>query len=596
LQQLRLTTFLLLINALVVLTACSGGGLAGVTPNGVTPNGGLATGASGASVDSGALVRIAIPARHYRRHDRRGHYVSPATRSIAIVVTSNAGETRNYDANLTPSTNPNCTPVPVVCSLVLSLKPGKYTASIATYDGLLDGRHQPTGSELSANQKVSLTIVRAHKNVIAVALGGLPASISIFPSASSTLTGTVGEGFGLSRCGAGPQKVYAYGVDADGNLIIGAGAPTMSIKSGDVSLAVSSPAPATPNTFTFTPPSPPSFPYPGLTVFLTAGASPAADSGGRAATLLTKVTFSSNICGVLTEFPLPSASSGPRGLAIGPDNAIWFTERTGDRIGRITTAATRASPNITEYSIPTAFAGPTGIATGPDGALWFTECYAGQIGRLPLSGSPIFEFPTGEPFSGPTEIVAGPDRAMWFTERATNNVGRIATSGRIVVQEFPAPTASSAPTAITVGNDGALWFTEASGDKIGRIPVTGPPMTEFPVGSSHVIPRGIANDASGNIWFTECSGGRFGWLPTSGSPVTTSSIAGSWPLGITLGPDGAMWIAEGAANLIASVTTSGVIATYPVPTASSQPAFIITGPDGALWFTEFTGNKIGRIQ
>jgi hypothetical protein len=37
------------------------------------------------------------------------------------------------------------------------------------------------------------------------------------------------------------------------------------------------------------------------------------------------------------------------------------------------------------------------------------------------------------------------------------------------------------------------------------------------------------------------------------------------------------------------------ITEFPVPSASSEPIGITTGPDGALWFNEYSGNKIGRI-
>ena len=43
---------------------------------------------------------------------------------------------------------------------------------------------------------------------------------------------------------------------------------------------------------------------------------------------------------------------------------------------------TTTTGDITEFPIPTASSGATGIALGPDGALWFTETTAGKIGRV----------------------------------------------------------------------------------------------------------------------------------------------------------------------------------------------------------------------
>ena len=42
--------------------------------------------------------------------------------------------------------------------------------------------------------------------------------------------------------------------------------------------------------------------------------------------------------GTITEFPLPTASSGPDFITAGPDGALWFTEHGASKIGRITTA------------------------------------------------------------------------------------------------------------------------------------------------------------------------------------------------------------------------------------------------------------------
>src|SRR5216684_1342561 len=99
--------------------------------------------------------------------------------------------------------------------------------------------------------------------------------------------------------------------------------------------------------------------------------------------------------GTITEFPIPTASSTPRGITAGPDGNLWFTERGGNSIGRIT-----PSGSITEFPTPTANSGPEGIAAGPDGNLWFTEYVGNQIGRITTSGT-IVELPIPSPRSDP---------------------------------------------------------------------------------------------------------------------------------------------------------------------------------------------------
>jgi virginiamycin B lyase len=74
------------------------------------------------------------------------------------------------------------------------------------------------------------------------------------------------------------------------------------------------------------------------------------------------------------QFPV---SSSPWGITAGPDGNLWFTEHSGNKIGRITPAGV-----ITEFPIPTRRSGPFGITAGPDGNLWFTETNGNKIGAF----------------------------------------------------------------------------------------------------------------------------------------------------------------------------------------------------------------------
>jgi hypothetical protein len=63
-----------------------------------------------------------------------------------------------------------------------------------------------------------------------------------------------------------------------------------------------------------------------------------------------------------------------------------------------------AAVTITEYAIPTGGSQPIGITAGPDGNLWFTELSGNKIGKITTSGT-ITEFPAGG--SQPYGITAG---------------------------------------------------------------------------------------------------------------------------------------------------------------------------------------------
>src|SRR5262249_16831374 len=88
--------------------------------------------------------------------------------------------------------------------------------------------------------------------------------------------------------------------------------------------------------------------------------------------------------GTLSEFPIPTTSSRSSSIVAGPDGNLWFTEQSGNKVGRVTPAGI-----ITEFSIPGS--NPIGIAAGADGNLWFTEFGANKIGRI-TTGGLIAEF------------------------------------------------------------------------------------------------------------------------------------------------------------------------------------------------------------
>ena len=275
---------------------------------------------------------------------------------------------------------------------------------------------------------------------------------------------------------------------------------------------------------------------------------------GRRSAVLILALLGAGLAGVaggqvITEFPIPTASSYPLGIAARPDGNLWFTEYEPGQIGRITTAGV-----VTEFPIPTANNHPYGITAGPDGNFWFTEIQGNQIGRITTAGV-VTEFPIPTANSDPRGIAAGPDGNLWFTEELANKIGRITPAG--LVTEFPIPTANSGPHGIASGPDGNLWFTEWNVNQIGRITTAGV-VTEFPI-------------------------------------PTASSYPYVYPEGIAVSPDGNLWFTEAGGNQIGRITTAGVVTEFPIPTANSGPRFIAAGPDGNLWFTEHWASQIGQI-
>ncbi len=108
------------------------------------------------------------------------------------------------------------------------------------------------------------------------------------------------------------------------------------------------------------------------------------------------------------------------------------TNSEAGAIGRITTDG-----HVSEFSRGiTRFEGLRGIAAGPDGAMWFTECESdcgftgkAKTGRITMNGR-ITEYSNLTPSSHPSEIVQGPDGNMWLLEENMNRVARIRIVGK----------------------------------------------------------------------------------------------------------------------------------------------------------------------
>jgi virginiamycin B lyase len=121
-------------------------------------------------------------------------------------------------------------------------------------------------------------------------------------------------------------------------------------------------------------------------------------------------------------------------------------------------------------------------------------------------------------------------------------------------------------------------------------------ITEFVIPTVGSFPDGITTGPDGALWFTEFNQGKIGRITTAGVFTEFSIPTLCCPYRITMGPDGALWFSEQYGDKIGRITTAGVITEFP---GGDTPQGIITGPDGALWFTlqgavQGVG-KIGRI-
>jgi hypothetical protein len=332
---------------------------------------------------------------------RRPAYVSPATQSITVAITGSATQTLN--ANLTPtSTGCNSTLATTVCTLSVSLDPGTYTAAVTTYDGANE-----TGNVLSAGQDVDFTVAQGESNAILLTLNGVPTAIQV-NAQSSSVTGTMGAGFTLNGLTMG-GTLQAAALDADGDVIIGAGAPTFTIaQSSGTSFAIVQPTTATPNSFTLTAP-----------------------SSGAAGTFTITAAYPDATCstsGAVCAATFSATGHGQYVVAsVGAAYQVWAPPYTG---APVTLSGVTGSLQLIDSA-----------AFDAVGNLYVVDSqYNGGAGQILAYAPPYTGSPTSigaGTVSDPTAILIGPDGKMFVSSFDNNTV------------YVWAPPYTGAPTAIT---------------------------------------------------------------------------------------------------------------------------------------------------
>jgi virginiamycin B lyase len=301
---------------------------------------------------------------------------------------------------------------------------------------------------------------------------------------------------------------------------------------------------------------------------------------------------------VTAEYPVPTASSHPKGIAVGADDGLWFTEFSSSKIGELTTLGTISSP---EPLTPTRGAGPNGIASGPNTLLWFTETNIGKVGQITTGFPPVITEFALAPGARPTSITLGSDGNMWLTDPGLDAIWRVSQKGAIGGPcKLPARAVPAGITSNPI--DGALWFTESGSDRIGRLPITQTgvcgTLTEYAVPTHNAGPGAIVSATDNALWFIESRSKKLGRITVSGQVTKEYSLApAQTPDGLVQGIDGNFYFTDTAGNQIGRfVTKTGAVTLYRVPTANSAPAAMTLGPDNQVYFVETDGNRIGQFK
>jgi virginiamycin B lyase len=242
---------------------------------------------------------------------------------------------------------------------------------------------------------------------------------------------------------------------------------------------------------------------------------------------------------------------------------------------------------VTEYAgpIPVVYNGPFGLARGLADDIWFGD--QDTISRIDKTGQ-ITSYTTST--GAGVGAVARGDGVMWFAERFTNKIGSVDNNGN--VREYSIPTPNSVPQSVVVADD-VVWFTEQSGNKIGRLDPSTGSVAEYPVPTPGAAPLGMTLGPDGALWFVERNASKVGRMTTDGSFTEYALTPGSSPQRIAVGSDGALWFTELGANKVGRLTTAGTLTEYPVP--GGPVGITATQSDKALYVVLFNASAVARV-
>jgi hypothetical protein len=457
---------------LLALAACSGNAM----PRTAAP-GTESAAATRPSPGRGYLsFRVEIPKR---KPHRRGEpkYISPATESIALTVFNAAHQqVAQTNQNLTPGSN----------TVTIPLNAGAYSANIVTYDGV-----SQTGNRLSETDAFPFSIAKGVANGISVVLDGVVASAVVIADPSAPfLGGSQSAGFQLA--GMQAQVIDAYGRDADGNLILGAGAPTVGLASNSSNLVVAATGSKNPNQFTVRRAS-----FQSTPVTLTATVTPA--SGGTA---------------VVTT---PS-------LQMVPLTYVYKSQGVGEYVPWSSTPALTIASSLSGTL-------QSGFFTQQNGVLQLDA--SGNIYILDYAGAQVVVYAPGATTPLRT-ISAGITPQPPTIAMDSTGTLYVANQTADTITEY-APGSTTVERTITSGISGPVAMALDASNTLYVMNIASSAITEYAHGSSSVLrsvtsgvgdPYGIAIDGFGNLYVGngDSGGNNTVTVYTSGSTSVAHSL------------------------------------------------------------------------
>lgn len=319
----------------------------------------------------------------------------------------------------------------------------------------------------------------------------------------------------------------------------------------------------------------------------------------------------SSTTGFITEYPIPTANSGPQSIVVqssGTPTRLWFTMPDANAIGNLVVTDTN------DYSFTTYTVGISSSSAPYDlvydsanSLIWFTESTNGSIGRLNINSGNVTEISLPDN-RAPLNLDIAPDGRLYITSPTTNHLIRydpVTTNFDL----FPYDAAGGNPTDIDILNNNSIWVTSPATNHVAELrPDTGTNYIKIPVqdfGLSPFPPTGLTLDntdpwitAAGNNWVGRYAEGTLSFwrwyevLPeNSGAGAIDFTSNGSlnylWFVESDLGRVARMTLSAGNNNFVSLIA-------HGLSDVNSQPTDLIVDDNGTAWITGKGSNVIAQ--
>lgn len=286
------------------------------------------------------------------------------------------------------------------------------------------------------------------------------------------------------------------------------------------------------------------------------------------------------------------------------------------------TSDAKSNKYVTEFKIPTVCTQPLAITTDPSGNVWFTESNTGKLVKFDPFSRFFTEYENSKWPKGDKSMMWGigyaSDGNIWFTDDAHDVVWKFSVAQQnYTTFKYPISEVGEAlPQRLLIegkkilvndftGNKITFFDSEQTGQEIRYSKL------QFP--TNDTATASMALDPDGKVWYTVWKYQQGGHLVRY-DPKNSNGTGFKLPLGIlapngiSVGPDGKIWITDAASSLFFSfdpesqkyakfITTVPRELTYGnssglIKTPISRPYWNHFDQKGRLWFNEQTANSI----